>query len=155
MWGQPFPVSVISVGGNLSHEVERFSRDYDFIAIDCPPTLETEQSRKAMLAANTILIRVLPSPLDLWASVRLAETIEQIKQLRRECNGIRATHSAGDCTMRSDSRDTTFYCETLLARLNKRRLSIPVQSGSRWWVFPHGLFISLGYSSLYSSAPIG
>ena len=81
---QPFPVSVISVGGNLTHEVERFSRDYDFIVIDCPPTLETEQSRKAMLAANTILIPVLPSPLDLWASVRLAETIEQIKQLRRE-----------------------------------------------------------------------
>lgn len=81
---QPFPVSVISVGGNLTHEVERFRRDYDFIIIDCPPTLETDHSRKAMVAADTILIPVLPSPLDLWASVRLAETIEQIKLLKQD-----------------------------------------------------------------------
>lgn len=81
---KPFPISVISVSGNLTHEIERFSRDYDFIVIDCPPTLETEHSKKAMLAADTILIPVLPSPLDLWASIRLAETIEQIKQIKRD-----------------------------------------------------------------------
>lgn len=80
---KPYPVSVISVGGNLTHEVQRFSKDYSFIVIDCPPTLETEQAKKAMLAADTILIPVLPSPLDLWASVRLADAIEQIKLTKR------------------------------------------------------------------------
>ena len=81
---KPFPVSVISVGGNLTHEVDRFSRDYDHIVIDCPPTLETETIKQAMMSADTILIPVLPSPIDLWASVRLAKTIEQIKQLKPE-----------------------------------------------------------------------
>lgn len=83
---KPFPVSVISVGGNLTHEVQRFSHDYDFVVIDCPPTLETEHAKKAMMSADTILIPVLPSPLDLWASVRLTETIEQIKQVKRDLN---------------------------------------------------------------------
>jgi len=79
---RPFPVSVISVSGNLAHEVNRFSRDYDYVVIDCPPTLETENTSKAMVAADTVLIPVLPSPVDLWASVRLANTIEQIKQIK-------------------------------------------------------------------------
>jgi len=79
---QPFPVSVISVSGNLTHEVNRFSRDYDYVVIDCPPTLETENTAKAMVAADTVLIPVLPSPVDLWASVRLANTIEQITQIK-------------------------------------------------------------------------
>ncbi|MBD3670470.1 MAG: ParA family protein [Gammaproteobacteria bacterium] len=78
----PFPVSVISVSGNLTHEVNRFSNDYEYVVIDCPPTLETENTTKAMVAADTILIPVLPSPVDLWASIRLANTIEQIKQIK-------------------------------------------------------------------------
>jgi chromosome partitioning protein len=80
----PFPVSVIAIAGNLTHEVNRFSQDYEYIVIDCPPTLETEHTRKAMLSAHNVLIPVLPSPVDLWASIRLADTIEQIKQIRPE-----------------------------------------------------------------------
>jgi len=81
---RPFPVSVISVGGKLTHEVERFSRDYDYIIIDCPPTLETENTHQAMMSADTVLIPVLPSPIDLWASIRLADTIEQIQNFKPE-----------------------------------------------------------------------
>ena len=74
-----FPVSVIAVAGNLAKEIERFRRDYDFVVIDCPPTLETESTRLAMSASDKILIPVQPSPVDLWASVRLADTIEHLR----------------------------------------------------------------------------
>ncbi len=76
---RPFPVSVITVAGNLAHEIKRFSEDYQYIVIDCPPTLEGETVRRAMLASDTMLIPVLPSPVDLWASVRLADTVEQAR----------------------------------------------------------------------------
>lgn len=76
---RPFPVSVIAVAGNLAREVKRFRQDYQYVVIDCPPTLETETTRLAMSASDTILIPVLPSPIDLWASVRLAEAIEQAR----------------------------------------------------------------------------
>ncbi|MDH5301885.1 MAG: AAA family ATPase [Gammaproteobacteria bacterium] len=76
---RPFPVSVINVAGNLAREVNRFRQDYQYVVIDCPPTLETEVSRLAMSVADKVLIPVLPSPIDLWASVRLAKTLEQMR----------------------------------------------------------------------------
>jgi chromosome partitioning protein len=79
---RPFPVSVIMVGGDLAREVDRFREDYDYILIDCPPSLETERANKAMLASDQVLIPVLPSPVDLWASMRLAELVESIRQQR-------------------------------------------------------------------------
>lgn len=76
---KPFPVSVISVAGNLAREVKRFSSDYQYIVIDCPPTLETDATCAAMMVSDVVLIPTLPSPVDLWASLKLAKTIEQIK----------------------------------------------------------------------------
>jgi len=76
---RPFPVSVIAVSGKLSNEIARFRQDYEYLVIDCPPSLETGTVNEAMLASDTMLIPVLPSPIDLWASVRLASAIEQAK----------------------------------------------------------------------------
>ena len=81
---RPFPVSVISIGGNLAREAARFSQDYDFLVIDCPPTLETDTMLLAMKVSDVILIPVLPSPVDLWASIRLTEAIEQAKIYNRK-----------------------------------------------------------------------
>ncbi|MBN2866598.1 MAG: ParA family protein [Thiotrichales bacterium] len=76
---KPFPVSVIAIGGHLAREVTRFAEDYDFVVIDCPPTLETGVMQQAMQVSNSVLIPVLPSPVDLWASIRIIEAIEQAK----------------------------------------------------------------------------
>lgn len=81
---KPFPVSVIAVGGNLAREAERFAKDYDFIVIDCPPTLENSNMSLAMQVSDAILIPVLPSPVDLWASIRLADAIEHAKIRNRK-----------------------------------------------------------------------
>ena len=81
---KPFPVSVISVGGHLAREVERFAKDYDFIVIDCPPTLETGVMQSALQVSEAVLIPVLPSPVDLWASIRIAEAVEHAKLRNRQ-----------------------------------------------------------------------
>lgn len=78
-----FPVSVIAIGGNLAREAKRFTQDYDFLVLDCPPTLETDTMSLAMSVSDTVLIPVLPSPVDLWASIRLADAIEQAKMHNR------------------------------------------------------------------------
>ena len=81
---RPFPVPVIAVGGNPGREVEHFREDYDYILIDCPPSLETDRTEKAMLASDRVLIPVLPSPVDLWASMGLVDRVETICQRRPE-----------------------------------------------------------------------
>ena len=81
---KPFPVSVIAIGGHLAREVTRFAQDYDFVVIDCPPTLETGVMQQAMQVSNSVLIPVLPSPVDLWASIRIIEAIEQAKIQNRK-----------------------------------------------------------------------
>ncbi len=81
---KPFPVSVISVGGHLGPEAKRFAPDYDFIVIDCPPTLETGLMQSAMQVSEMILIPVLPSPVDLWASIRIADAVEHARIRNRQ-----------------------------------------------------------------------
>lgn len=76
---RPFPVSVITLAGNLAREINRFRDDYQYLVIDCPPTVNAEVSQLAMSAADTVLIPVLPSPIDLWASLRIASIVEQAK----------------------------------------------------------------------------
>lgn len=76
---RPFPVSVIAVTGNLGREVQRFGEDYQYLVIDCPPTLETGVTQAAIRVSDAVLIPTLPSPVDLWASLRLIHTIEELK----------------------------------------------------------------------------
>lgn len=76
---RPFPVSVIALTDNLAREVRRFAEDYRYLVIDCPPTLETGVTQAAMRVSDAVLIPTLPSPIDLWASLRLATAIEEAK----------------------------------------------------------------------------
>lgn len=76
---RPFPVSVITLAGNLAREIANFRNDYQYLVIDCPPTVASDASHLAMSVADTVLIPILPSPVDLWASIRLAAAVEQAK----------------------------------------------------------------------------
>ncbi len=78
---RPFPVSVITLAGNVAREIKRFREDYQYLVIDCPPTVAGDASQLAMSAADCVLIPVLPSPVDLWASIKLANAVEQAKML--------------------------------------------------------------------------
>lgn len=76
--GKAYPLSVITVG-NLARDVRGFLPDYRYIVIDCPPSLENQVAQKSMEVADQVLIPVLPSPMDLWASVRMAQAVETAK----------------------------------------------------------------------------
>lgn len=52
---------------------------YDYCVIDCPPSADSTQTQTALRTAQNVIIPVLPSPLDLWASVELDEQIQAAK----------------------------------------------------------------------------
>ena len=76
--GKAYPHSVIACG-NLTRDVRGFMPDYRYIVIDCPPSLESQITQASTQVADHMLIPVLPSPMDLWASVRMADTVHNAR----------------------------------------------------------------------------
>lgn len=56
----------------IHKEIHLLAKDYDEIVIDGPPQI-AELARSILLAADLVVIPLLPSPLDVWAA---AETVD-------------------------------------------------------------------------------
>jgi len=80
----PFPASVVGLSAastKVHREVKKFVDDYDFIIIDCPPAADSPVPQSALLIADVALVPVIPSPLDLWASVGIRKVIEGVMSI--------------------------------------------------------------------------
>lgn len=73
------PVEAITGDWNAYGLQDKY-RIYQYIVLDCPPSLDSHASTQALLACDTALIPVLPSPIDLWASIKLSQEIEKTKK---------------------------------------------------------------------------
>ncbi|MCP2848863.1 hypothetical protein NK942_24205, partial [Salmonella enterica subsp. enterica serovar Typhimurium] len=72
----PFPAPVKQVQGPWdAQSLRQAFRSYAHVMLDCPPALDSHASVQALRDCDLALIPVLPSPLDLWASLRLAEQV--------------------------------------------------------------------------------
>lgn len=80
----PFPCAVVGMahaGGKTHREVAKFADDYDFILIDCPPAADSPVPQSALLVSDLALVPLVPSPLDLWASVGIREVIARMSDI--------------------------------------------------------------------------
>lgn len=80
-------VDVIDAVDDVADVVREFRDRHEYLVIDCPPSVHAEQTWQALTSSDIAVIPVLPSPLDLWASVHLEQEIESAKS---ENPGIRA-----------------------------------------------------------------
>ncbi len=88
MGSAPFPATVKQMPGHWSASTLRQNfRPYSHLVLDCPPSLESQASLQALRACDVALIPVLPSPIDLWASMKLPQEIEEVRKVNP---GIRA-----------------------------------------------------------------
>ncbi|MBS3910656.1 MAG: ParA family protein [Hydrogenophaga sp.] len=79
----PFPVPVKQLQGQWdARSLRQTFRAFAYVVLDCPPSLESHASVQALRACDLALIPVLPSPVDLWASLRLPLEIEEARRLR-------------------------------------------------------------------------
>ena len=76
--------------GNLSvHEAETaldehaiaMQQQYHYVVVDCPPSVQAQQTHAALRACDVALIPVQPSPMDLWATVHIEQAIEQARSV--------------------------------------------------------------------------
>jgi len=81
MGSAPFPATIKQINGNWdARTLHRNYRAYQHMVLDCPPSLESHASLQALRACDVALIPVLPSPVDLWASMKLPQEIEEARK---------------------------------------------------------------------------
>jgi chromosome partitioning protein len=77
----PFPTPVKQIQGKWdASALQRHFKSYRHIVLDCPPALDSHAARQALRTCDIALIPVLPSPVDLWASLRLPQEIIMAKE---------------------------------------------------------------------------
>lgn len=78
---QPLPMQVEHVPQGFKAELHLTERGPDTaVLLDCPPTLNGDTIAAVLRAVDRVVIPVLPSPLDLWSSLRLAEWVEKAQK---------------------------------------------------------------------------
>jgi plasmid segregation oscillating ATPase ParF len=77
---QVFPATVkqLRVGVSLP-DLRKDFRAFDHVVLDCPPSVDSRAAALALQGCDVALIPVLPSPVDLWASLRLPQEIAEAR----------------------------------------------------------------------------
>ena len=73
-------VEVIDAVDDVKGTVREHRERHDYVVIDCPPSVHSEQTWQALTHSDLAIIPVLPSPLDLWASVHVEQEIESARE---------------------------------------------------------------------------
>lgn len=88
LWAQAamparFPVTVLAADGEVGRTLADLRERHDFIVVDCPPATDAVQTQAALAYAQVLLIPVLPSPMDLWATARIETMVESACESNR------------------------------------------------------------------------
>ena len=65
--------------GNLEELVATLAPQFSHIVIDCPPSVHAAQTHAALRVCDLALVPVQPSPVDLWATVHIAQAVESAR----------------------------------------------------------------------------
>ena len=81
--GEGFPARVEDLSGEegkLHKHLKKRLDDFDYIVIDSPPAATAPVIGSALRLAHLALVPVIPSPLDLWASLRIRDAIQDARE---------------------------------------------------------------------------
>lgn len=88
---RPFPATVIgmaSYAGKMHREIQRQLENYQYLVIDCPPSVDAITSQSALLIADLVIVPVPPAPADLWAARGTKALIERIQVINPELKAV-------------------------------------------------------------------
>ena len=80
--GKDLP-AVTQIGAAPAAAIARLKQNHRYVVVDCPPAVQGPVIDAVMAVADLVLIPVLPSPLDLWASVEMAARVSQARRNNR------------------------------------------------------------------------
>ena len=56
------------------------TRDYRYVVVDCPPTLQTATVGDVLNSVDMLLVPIQPSPVDLWASMDITAAVRNSRR---------------------------------------------------------------------------
>lgn len=98
---KPYLASVMSLANienKVNREINKYIPDYGYIVVDCPPAMNSNFTASALLAADLVLIPIIPSPTDLWAAVGIQKLISDVSDINEK---IKARLIANMCQSNS------------------------------------------------------
>ena len=78
----PFPATVVGMAsyvGKMHREIQRHLENYDYIIVDCPPSVDAVTSQSALLIADLVIVPVPPAPADIWSCQATLALVERIQ----------------------------------------------------------------------------
>ncbi len=88
---RPFPATVIgmaSYASKMHREIQKQLENYDYVVIDCPPSVDAITSQSALLIADLVIVPVPTGPADIWASCGTKALIERIQVINPELKAV-------------------------------------------------------------------
>lgn len=77
-----FPARVVGMhaaGAKLHRELQAMAGDFDFIIVDCPPSVTSPTPQSAFLVSDLVLIPTRPSILDIWEVQKTLDLVEKAR----------------------------------------------------------------------------
>jgi chromosome partitioning protein len=81
-------VPVANASDDLVASIAEYQDQHDYLLIDCPPSVQSEQTQAALVHSDWVIIPVLPSPLDLWASVKIEAEIDKAREMNPDLQAM-------------------------------------------------------------------
>ncbi len=73
-------LSVFPATENLQVQAAELAREFDYVVVDCPPSVHAPQTISILVVSDLALIPVQPSPVDLWATVHIERAISEARE---------------------------------------------------------------------------
>jgi len=73
-------ITVLKGSDELNIQIGKLSQEYEYVVVDCPPSVHAVQTISVLENCDIALIPVQPSPVDLWATVHTEKAVEEAQQ---------------------------------------------------------------------------
>ena len=80
--------AVVAATDKLPAQVGELVTQYDYVVVDCPPSVHAPQTLAVLQVCDLALIPVQPSPLDLWASIHIEQAIAEARSRNRALKAL-------------------------------------------------------------------
>ena len=65
----------------LADQAKKLLEKYQYVVIDCPPSVHAPQTTTVLSFADFALIPVQPSPIDMWATVHIEDAVQRARNM--------------------------------------------------------------------------